>query len=155
MKVHEIMTRGVITVTEDTPVLEVARILSDNRISAVPVCGGPEDSVVGLVSEFDLLAREGKTARDVMSPGVISVTEETDVEEVRFLLIERKIRRVPVLSGQRLVGIVSRSDIVRELTLHWICEVCGEMTRSKAPPDRCSKCGTQDRFRHERQQPGM
>ena len=138
MKVREIMTRNVITVTEDTPVLEVARLLSEKRISAVPVCN-PDGAVVGLVSEFDLLAREGKTARDVMSPGIISVTEDTDVEEARFLLIERRIRRVPVMSGQRMVGIVSRSDIVRELTLHWSCEACGEMTRAKAPPEQCWK----------------
>ncbi len=154
MKVREIMTRHVVTVTEDTPLLEVASLLSERRISAVPVCG-EGGALVGVVSEFDLLAREGKTAKDVMSPGVISVSEDTDVEEARFLLVERKIRRLPVLSGQKLVGIVSRSDIVRELTLHWICEACGEMTRAKLPPDRCWKCGTADRFRHERQHPGM
>jgi CBS domain-containing protein len=154
MKVHEIMTRDVVTVNEDTPVLDVARILTERRISAVPVCGS-HGAVVGLISEFDLLSREGKAAKDVMSPGIISVTEDTDVEEVRFLLIERRIRRVPVLSGQQLVGIVSRGDIVRELTLHWICEGCGEMTRASAPPARCAICGTSDRFRHERQDPGM
>jgi CBS domain-containing protein len=154
MKVREIMTRHVVTVTEDTPLLEVASLLSERRISAVPVCG-PDGAPVGLVSEFDLLAREGNTAKDVMTPGVISVTEDTDVEEARFLLIERKIKRVPVLRGRQLIGIVSRSDIVRELTLHWICEVCGEMTRAKAPPERCWKCGTADRFRHERPHPGM
>ena len=154
MKAREIMTRDVITVTEDTPVLDVAKILSERRISAVPVCG-PEGAVVGLISEFDLLSREGSTAREVMTPGVISVTEDTDVEEVRFLLIDRRIRRVPVLSGEKLVGIVSRSDIVRELTLHWISESCGEMTRAESPPERCWKCGAADRFRHERQHPGM
>ncbi len=154
MKVREIMTRNVVTVEEETPVFEIASLLTERRISAVPVCG-PDGAVVGLVSEFDLLARQGKTAREVMSPGIISVSEDTDVEEVRFLLIERKIRRVPVMRGREIVGIVSRSDIVRELTLHWICEVCGEMTRAKAPPERCWKCGTADRFRHERQHPGM
>ena len=154
MKAGEIMTRNVITVTEDTPVLDVARILSERRISAVPVRSA-DGAVVGLISEFDLLSREGSTAREVMTPGVISVTEDTDVEEVRYLLIERRIRRVPVLSGPNLVGIVSRSDIVRELTMHWICESCGEMTRSKEPPERCWKCGAADRFRHERQHPGM
>jgi CBS domain-containing protein len=154
MKVREIMTKNVITVPEDMPVLDVANLLTERQISAVPVLG-QGGSIVGLVSEFDLLARQGKTAKDVMSPGIISVSEDTDVEEVRFLLIERRIRRVPVVSGQRLVGIVSRSDIVRELTMHWICEICGEMTRAKAPPERCWKCGTADRFRHERQHPGM
>ena len=153
MKVGEIMTRNVITVTEDTPVLDVARILTEKRISAVPVCG-EDGAVIGLVSEFDLLARAGKTAGEVMSPGVISVTEDTDMEEVRFLLIERKIRRVPVLAGRRLVGIVSRYDIVRALTLQWICEVCGQMTLAEAPPERCWRCGNVGRFFQERPHPG-
>jgi CBS domain-containing protein len=154
MKVRELMTRNVVTVPEEMPVYEVANLLTERRISAVPVCA-EDGAVVGLVSEFDLLAREGKTARDVMSPGIISVSEDTDVEEVRFLLIERRIRRVPVMRGREIVGIVSRSDIVRELTLHWICEVCGETTRAKTAPERCWKCGTADRFRHEQQHPGM
>ena len=154
MKVGEIMTRDVITVNEDTPVVEVARTLSEKRISAVPVRGA-NGAVVGLVSEFDLLARQGKTAKDVMSPGIISVSEDTDVEEVRFLLIERRIKRVPVMDGHRLIGIVSRADIVRALTLQWICEVCGETTRAKAPPEHCWKCGTGDRFHQDRLHPGM
>ncbi len=154
MKAREIMTRNVITVTEDTPVLDVANILAERRISAVPV-NGSDGAIVGLVSDFDLLSREGGTARDVMTPGIISVSEDTDVEEVRFLLVERRLKRVPVLRGQQLVGIVSRGDIVRELTLHWICESCGEMTRAKSAPERCWKCSATDRFRHERQHPGM
>jgi CBS domain-containing protein len=148
------MTRNVVTVSEAMPVVEVANLLIERRISAVPV-HNDAGSIVGLISEFDLLARTGASARDVMSPGIISVTPDTDVEEVRFLLIERKIRRVPVVADGKLVGIVSRSDIVRELTLHWICESCGEMVRAKSPPERCQKCGSHDRFRHEKIQPGM
>ena len=54
---------------------------------------------MGLVSEYDLLARTGLTARDVMSSAVVSVTEDTGVDEVRHLLVGRRIRRVPVLTG--------------------------------------------------------
>ncbi|MFN8523802.1 MAG: CBS domain-containing protein [Chloroflexota bacterium] len=154
MKVRQIMTRNVITVSEDATVIDVAELLTERRVSAVPVRSA-NGAVIGMVSEFDLLARQGRTARDVMSPGIISVSPDTDVEEVRFLLIERKVRRVPVVADGELVGIVSRSDIVRELTLHWICEVCGETTRAKVSPDRCWKCGTEGRFRHERIHPGM
>src|SRR5215472_46577 len=139
MKAREIMTAKVITVAEDTPVSQIAAVLRENRISGVPVIDA-SGGVVGLVSEHDLLARSGKVARDVMTSSVISVTEDTDVDDVRHLLVERRIRRVPVLSGSRLAGIVSRSDVIALLTTEWACEVCGEAIRGEHPPSRCPKC---------------
>ena len=88
--------------------------------------------MIGLVSEFDLLAKPGGTAADVMTTAVISVSEDTDVEDVRHLLIDRRIRRVPVLRGGRLVGIVSRGDVVALLATEWVCQVCGESVRGAA-----------------------
>ena len=155
VKVKDIMSKPVIHVHADTPVGDVAEVLSTRKISAVPITDD-NGSVVGLVSEYDLMAKQGKVARDIMSPGIISVTEDADVEDVRFLLIERRIRRVPVMHGQELVGIVSRSDIVRLMALQWTCQVCGEMVRGDRAPDRCPKCGTNgDRFLQEPQHPGM
>jgi CBS-domain-containing membrane protein len=139
MKVKEIMSSPVICAPADAPVTEVATLLSKHDISAVPVTD-ERGTVIGLVSEYDLLARKGKVARDIMSPGIISVNEETDVDEVRYLLIERRIRRVPVVEGQELVGIVSRSDIVRQMTLQWYCDICGEPVRGEHPPNSCPKC---------------
>jgi CBS-domain-containing membrane protein len=91
-----------------------------------------------------------------MSPGVISVSEDADVEDVRFLLIERRIRRVPVMNGTELVGIVSRSDIVRLMALHWICQTCGEQVRGEHRPEVCTRCGAAGaRFQQEAVHPGM
>jgi CBS domain-containing protein len=146
VKVKEIMSTRVVTVTGDTPVPVIANLLRENRISGVPVvdAGG---AVVGLVSEYDLLARSGETASEVMTASVITVSEDTDVEDVRHLLVERRIRRVPVLSGQRLAGIVSRGDVVALLTTEWVCQVCGEAVRGQHPPLRCPRChATPDRF---------
>jgi CBS domain-containing protein len=155
MKVKEIMTRPVVHAGAGTPTADVAELLAKHRISAVPITDD-NGTVVGLVSEYDLLAKSGKTAREIMSPGVISVNEETDVEDVRFLLIDRRIKRVPVMAGSELVGIVSRGDIVRLMALHWICQVCGEQARGDRPPDSCPKCGgPRDRFLQEPQHPGM
>ncbi|HEY5358068.1 MAG TPA: CBS domain-containing protein [Streptosporangiaceae bacterium] len=154
MKVGEIMTTRVITVGEDTPVPQIATVLRENRISAVPVLGA-SGGVVGLVSEHDLLARTGKVARDVMTSSVISVTEDTNVDDVRHLLVERRIRRVPVLSAGRLAGIVSRGDVVALLTTEWVCEVCGEAARGQHPPARCPKCHAgPDRFAMQDPSPG-
>ncbi|MEU8347372.1 CBS domain-containing protein [Actinomadura meyerae] len=148
------MTSPVITVERDAAVPDVAALLRARRISAVPVVDG-HGAVVGLVSEYDLLAREGRTAADVMTTGVISVTEDTDVEEARHLLLERRIRRVPVLSGRELVGIVARSDVMALLTTEWACEVCGEVVRGEYAPPRCPKChATADRFELQEPLPG-
>ncbi|RAG83343.1 signal transduction protein [Streptacidiphilus pinicola] len=154
MKAKEIMTSPVVTVTEDTPVPEVAALLRGRRISAVPVLDAA-GAVVGLVSEYDLLARAGETAAEVMTRAVISVTEDTDVEEVRHLLIERRIRRVPVLAAGALVGIVSRSDVVALLTSEWVCGVCGQSARGEHPPARCPTCHADaDRFTAQEAPPG-
>lgn len=155
MKVRDVMTRPVVHVRAGTPVADVAELLARKKISAVPITddGG---AVVGLVSEYDLLAKQGETAREIMTPGVISVTEDADVEDVRFLLIERRIKRVLVMAGPELIGIVSRSDLVRLMALHWLCAVCGEQTRGEQRPHRCPKCGAAgDRFRQEAVHPGM
>jgi hypothetical protein len=92
-------------------------------------------------------------AGEVMTGPVITVTEDTDVEDVRHLLVERRIRRVPVLSGeaggggQRLAGIVSRGDVVALLTTEWAWQVCGEAVRGQHPSARCPKCHAgPDRF---------
>lgn len=139
MKVSEIMTAPVVTVTARAGLPEVAALLRERRISAVPVLdtGG---AVIGLVSEYDLLARTGESAGEVMTTSVITVTEDTDVEDVRHLLVERRIRRVPVLAAGRLVGIVSRSDVIALLTTEWACAVCGETVRGEHPPVRCPRC---------------
>ena len=154
MKVKEIMTSPVICARDDASIADVATLLAKHQISAVPVTDA-SGAVIGLVSEYDLLARRGKLARDIMSPGIVSVTEEANVEDVRFLLIERRIRRVPVVAGQKLVGIVSRSDIVRQMAVQWYCDICGEPVRDEHPPEQCPKCAAPAaRFAQDEHPPG-
>jgi CBS-domain-containing membrane protein len=146
MKVGEIMTRHVISVTDDASVREVARVLDRHRISGLPVCD-EAGHMVGLVSEYDLIAKpQARTAGEAMSHDVISVMEDTSVDDVRHLLVNRRIKRVPVLRQQKLVGIVSRADLVREIALTWVCQVCGDTERGKDPPDQCPSCGTPSGF---------
>ncbi len=155
MKVKEIMTAPVVTAHAEMPVGDLADLLARHKITAVPIVDA-QGAVVGLVSEFDLMAKPGRTAGDIMTAGVIAVNPETDVDDVRFLLVERRIRRVPVMDGSRLVGIVSRSDIVRLMALQWICQVCGEPVRGERAPTQCAKCGAaRERFVQESQDPGM
>jgi CBS-domain-containing membrane protein len=146
MKVKEIMTANVVSVRDDTSMREVAQALDRHRISGMPVCDDA-GHMVGLISEYDLIAKpDARTAAEAMTRDVISVMEDTSVDEVRYLLVQRKIKRVPVLRGQKLVGIVSRADLVREIALTWVCQVCGDHERGTNPPEECPKCGTPSGF---------
>jgi CBS domain-containing protein len=106
------MTRAVVTVPPTMPVQEVAALLGARGLAGVPVVdeGG---RVLGMVSDLDLLGREGTTAGDIMSRQITSVAEDTDVDEVSQLFVSQRLRRVPVLADGRLAGIVSRSDLLR------------------------------------------
>jgi CBS domain-containing protein len=140
MKVEDVMITKVITVTEDQTKQQAARLLAQHRISGLPVVN--ENNVVaGVVTEYDIISKEGQTVGEIMTRGVISVTPDTDLEDVSHLLVQERIRRLPVLDRGRLVGIVSRADLVREVALRWVCSVCGEVMHSEEQPERCPRCG--------------
>ena len=148
MKVKEVMTSHVVTVDADVRAEEVARLLTRHRISGLPVVDR-SGALIGLVSEYDLLARKGGTVAEIMSGNVISVGPETDIEEVARLIANRRIRRVPVLEGGRLVGIVSRSDLIQQIAMRWVCETCGEELHGAESPEQCPRCGDVSGFIHD------
>ncbi len=143
MFAKDIMTTNVITVSPDSSVAEIAKMLVDRRISAAPVVDSG-NKLVGIVSEGDLVHRirgdhemprswwltlvgdpsdvpdeyiksHGSTAKDVMTADVATVTEFTSVAEIAETLEKRKIKRVPVVKDGVLVGIVSRANIIQAL----------------------------------------
>jgi CBS domain-containing protein len=142
MRASDIMTVTVATCGPDTPINEIARKLFDRGISAMPVVDR-ENRVLGIVSEGDLMRRieigtasrswwldlfasdatlaqdyvktHGRTAKDVMTAPAIVVDEHAAIAEIARLLESRRIKRVPVVRDGRLIGVVSRADIVRGL----------------------------------------
>lgn len=141
MNARDVMTTNVVAVRPEMPVNAIAALLLERHISAVPVIDD-ERRVVGIVSEGDLVRREetaprpswwlaifgdpeklarefarshGQRAKDVMSREVVTVSEETPLGEIAALLEKHRIKRVPVLRDGRLVGIVSRADVLRGL----------------------------------------
>ncbi|HUF77065.1 MAG TPA: CBS domain-containing protein [Longimicrobiales bacterium] len=141
MRAQDIMTRDTITVAPTTSIRDAARLMVDHGISGLPVVGD-RGTVVGIVSEGDLIVRQrprtrlswwqaffddgerlareyskavGLTCGEVMTREVITVAPETEIESVAALLDAHRIRRVPVLREGRLVGIVSRGDLVKAL----------------------------------------
>lgn len=139
MKVKEIMTAQVVTVPVTASRYQAADLLREHKISGMPVVD-EDGAVVGLVSEHDLLARPGEHVQDVMSLAVLSVSEDTDIDDVRHLLIERRIHRVPILRGHDLVGVVSRGDVLAVMNTEWVCEVCGEAVHAASAPRTCPRC---------------
>ena len=143
LRARDLMTPDVITVPPETPVLAMARLLSDRGISAVPVVDA-QGQAIGVVTEADLIRRlagesdkpagwfaslfanqerdaehyartHGVTARDIMTSDLVAVDPDTLASAVAHLMEERGIRRVLVTQDGRLKGIVSRADLLRAL----------------------------------------
>ncbi len=124
MKASNIMTTGVITVGLSTSVGDIVRSLLANGISAVPVLD-EHGALVGIVSEADLihldggdfLKSHGVKAADVMTKPVIVAKPEMRLNELVSLFDKHGIKRVPVVDHGKIVGIVSRANILQALAL--------------------------------------
>jgi CBS domain-containing protein len=115
--VHEVMTRQAITVGSAAPVVLAAELMLHHRHTALPVVDA-DSRLVGIVSEADILAAqqagrsEQATVGRVMTRTPIAVDVGATVGEARALVADRGLRTVPVIEGERLVGVLSRSDLV-------------------------------------------
>lgn len=141
MKVEEIMTKDVITVSPKTPIHEAAALMIDHGVSGLPVVDDA-GSVVGIVSEGDLILREkprerapwwrlffgdaerlareyqkahGMTVGEVMTRSLIAVSPDFPIESAALILDQHRIRRVPVVADGQLLGILSRGDLIKAL----------------------------------------
>ena len=138
MQAKSVMSTDIVTVDPESDVTSVAQTFLDHRISAAPVVD-QNGVVVGIVSEGDLIRRvrpaqrsswwlalvadptakfvreHGTRVRDIMTPTVISVSTDTPLADIAAILESNSIKRVPVIEEGRLVGLVSRADILRGL----------------------------------------
>lgn len=141
MRAHQIMTRSVVTVTPETTILEAANIMLRQHISGLPVVNGT-GKLVGIVTEGDFIRRSeigtqrkrggwlrfivgsgveaeefvhenGRKVAEVMSTEPISVGEDTTLEEIVRLMEKKHVRRLPVTRGDKIVGIVSRANLLQ------------------------------------------
>ena len=140
MKAKDIMSVAVATVSPDHSVRHAAAIMCDRRISGLPVVDD-EGRLVGILTEGDLLRRAelgtefylqpdrgGQAARDhlrthswkvedVMAKDVVTIDEETPLGRIAALMAERGVKRLPVMRDGALVGIVSRADLLRAISV--------------------------------------
>ena len=141
MRAEQIMTRHVITVSPETPILDAADIMLKHRVSGLPVTGSAGE-LLGIVSESDFLRRSeigtqrkrprwlqflaspgrlaneyvaesGRRVEDVMTRPAISVSEQTEMDELVSRMERHRIKRLPVMQQGRLVGIVTRSNLLQ------------------------------------------
>jgi len=153
MKAREIMTMEVVSVSPDASILEAVRLMLQNRISGLPVVDR-QGTLVGVVTEGDFLRRaetgtqrkrarwieflmgqgqsadeyvrtHGRKVADVMTPTPITITEDTRLDDIVNLMEQRAVKRLPVARQGRVVGIVSRANL-----LHALASVVGELPAS-------------------------
>lgn len=141
MRAYQIMTPRVVTVSADAPIADAAGLMLKKRISGLPVVDAA-GKLVGIVSEGDFIRRgeigtrhrrsgwleffvgpgklasefvreEGRTVKDVMTPEPVTISEEATLEEIVQLMEQKGIKRLPVVSNQELVGIVTRANLLQ------------------------------------------
>ncbi len=132
MRVQDIMSSPVVTVSSTTGIKEAAELLVEHGFSALPVVD--RGRLVGIVTEADLVAFESvpdprshiipleadagtvpRTVAEVMTPHVIALPPEADAARAAQAMLARGLRSIPVTEGERLVGIVTRRDLLRVL----------------------------------------
>jgi acetoin utilization protein AcuB len=116
MMVRDVMTRGPVTITPQTPCPEARRLLDDHRIRHLPVVDGGR--LVGMVSDRDVRSAAGGSvpavAREIMTPDPVTVTSDTRVEHAARVMVDGRFGSLPVVDGT-LVGIVTYTDLLRAL----------------------------------------
>ncbi len=116
MVARDIMTKQVTTVRSSITARELAKIFAKHNISGAPVVD-KKGKVAGMVSDDDILTNKGKRVASFMNKRIFSVAEDASVEEIANLMTTYKIKRLPVLNGEKLVGIVCRADIIRAIAI--------------------------------------
>jgi CBS domain-containing protein len=121
-RAREIMTPDPVCVSESDTVRAAAEVLAEKGIGAVPVCG-EDNRLKGMVTDRDIVVKliaEGKdpralTAGELAQGEAITIGADDEVNEIMSTMAKYKVRRLPVIDGQKLVGIISLADVARAL----------------------------------------
>ena len=138
--VQGLMTRNVITVDPQAEVAQVVELLHRHHVSGLPVVDAHHE-VVGVVSEVDVIARRGRLVSEIMSARPRTIDEDAPLTEAAAILFQERIRRLPVVRHGKLVGLLSRTDLVNFFARRqWVCTGCGRTERGLEPPAACPNC---------------
>jgi len=120
MQIRELMTPGVVSITPDESAALAARLIARHNVGALPVCS-ENGSLLGMVTDRDIVLRciaaeedPAKTpVRHIMSKNCSTVSPEDDIRQAAHLMAGSQIRRLPVVEGRRVVGMLSLGDLAR------------------------------------------
>ena len=120
MKVRDAMSRDPRSVGESTSVQEAARLMKEQDVGSLPVV--EDDRLVGIVTDRDIVVRgvadgsevSSLSVKDVASHEVTTVEPDEDLDEALSLMAQQQVRRLPVVEGDRLVGILAQADVARD-----------------------------------------
>ena len=130
MKVKKAMHKGVTWVDPSTPVKQLARLMREHDIGAIPI--GENDRLIGMVTDRDIVCRciaagldpTTAAARDVMTEGIIFCLDNQEVDDAARIMETKQVRRLPVINGKkRMIGILSLGDLYHAGPRHISSEV--------------------------------
>jgi CBS domain-containing protein len=118
-QVRDVMTSNPTTCEPTATLVDAAKVMAREDVGPVPIVEGGK--LVGLVTDRDIIIRavaEGRdvtstTVRDVASKDLVTVTADEDLDRALQLMAQHQVRRIPVVEGDRVVGIVSQADVAR------------------------------------------
>jgi CBS domain-containing protein len=121
-RAREIMTPDPVCVRESDTVRDAAQLLADAGVGALPICG-EDNRLKGMITDRDIVVKvlaEGKDPRSVnageLAQGeAVTIGADDDVTEIMDTMSQHKVRRLPVIDGHKLIGIVSQADVARAL----------------------------------------
>lgn len=119
LEAKDIMTRGVICIHKDTPIYQAIELMVNNNITGIPVVEN-DITLVGVLSEQDVLRlfhtyddEKDRTVNDFMTQPAIHFDENDYILDICYCLKDNAIRRIPITSDGKVVGVISRSDILK------------------------------------------
>ena len=139
MRISDVMTQGVVTAETDDSLRAVGELMRDRNVGSVVVCDG--ERPVGVITDRDLALAvvadqvdPDDSARSHASEPIVTGEVEMDIEEAVAIMIQHRIRRLPVTEGEQLVGIVTIDDLaVRAGDLHLAQRITAEVAKAALP----------------------
>jgi CBS domain-containing protein len=134
-QIRDVMTTNPATVERSTSVLEAAKVMAGEDVGPLPVTDGGR--LVGIVTDRDIVTRvladerdpQSTTVGDICSSDLVTVTPEDDLDQALRKMASAQVRRLPVVEGDRIIGIVAQADVARQAPEQQTGEIVEEISR--------------------------
>ena len=134
-QIRDVMTSNPMTVERSTNVLEAAKVMAGEDVGPLPVTDGGR--LVGIITDRDIVTRvlaeerdpQSTTVGDICSSDLVTVTPEDDLDQALRTMASAQVRRLPVVEGDRIVGIVAQADVARQAPEQQTGEIVEEISR--------------------------